>query len=186
MRRFCCLAAVVTGLSVAAGTAQAAVVAYTGALTAGSPTFYGPFDSPGDGPPTQLKPDLHPYQVIPIAPAASAHYVFAVVLEQIDANLTLYRDSFDPASPLANALDFDDDSNGNIPLKDYRPLLAHYLIGGTQYYIVVSNYAPEQLGFYKMEVSSTAPEPATWALMLMGSGAAGAAMRRRRRNPHTV
>ena len=55
------------------------------------------------------------------------------------------------------------------------------LTGGYQYYDIISNVsAGGKNVLLKSATLSAAPEPATWALMIVGFGGIGAAVRRRR------
>lgn len=171
------LAASLAGLLVASSAQASVVFKFAGDLRATSTTFFAPKNSPGVTPPTEVDDVLHPYQALSFEAPTSAPYTIDLTSNLFDSTLTLYQDSFSPASPLLNALDFSDD---RAPL-DLRPLITYGLTAGTRYYVVVSNYEPADRSLYTIEVSTPdVPEPSTWALMVLGTGAVGASMRRRR------
>ncbi len=110
----------------------------------------------------------------------------------------LYKGSFDAALPLINQIE-----NGKCGGSGCgTPNWSHNLIAGTQYFIVVTGYCGKnsqvgecnpitglQEGPFKasltgpgaiLAIGSAVPEPATWAMMIIGFGAAGATLRGRR------
>lgn len=108
-----------------------------------------------------------------------------------DSFLTLYSGSFDPTSPLTNALSADDDSLGSF--GDAQIISS--LLAGTSYFAVVSAFGNGDAGDYALTITGPGgitiggagvPEPATWGLMILGFGAIGGAMRRRQSVKATV
>jgi hypothetical protein len=105
-----------------------------------------------------------------------------------DTFLVLYQDSFNPSSALTNLVQVNDDFNGAL----YISQITQALTVGTNYIAVVSGYGNNDVGDYTITFSgpgstsfnpivAAAPEPATWGMMIVGFGLAGASLRRRRR-----
>ena len=126
------------------------------------------------------------YSAISFTVSDSASYRF-YSLSEFDSYFLLYRDGFDPASPLTNILmgrgDFDEDK-GSFTLT---------LSPGVNYFAVVAGNRPADSGAFRLEVAglygslnfndppTPTPEPATMLLLGTGLAGAGAAIRRRRR-----
>jgi len=94
-----------------------------------------------------------------------------------DSFIVLYQTAFNPATPLVNALESDDDQGvGFLSLISNRPLTAN-----TQYFLVVSSFANSNFGSFTAQISNpttghtailgivAVPEPSTWALIGAGS-----------------
>lgn len=64
-----------------------------------------------------------------------------------DTYLTLYQTSFNPTSPATNFLRGDDDSG----TLQYSSKLTHSLLAGTTYVLVISTYANNTTGTYKLQ-----------------------------------
>jgi len=104
----------------------------------------------------------------------------------------LYEVSFDSASPLINQIE-----NGGCGACG-TPNWSHVLTAGTQYFVVITGYCGAnsqvlecygpnmmQEGPFSASLTgpggfSAVPEPAAWAMMLLGFGALGATLRSRR------
>ncbi len=163
----------------AAVPASAAEVAFSGDTT-GGPTFARPFA--GGGGVSSTGGNVN-YQAISFTVSASGNYTFNLTSE-FDNFLALYSAPFNPAAPLANLIDANDDANG------LNAALTASLLTGTSYVAVATAFASGQQGAFRLTANgpgiasfgsvAAVPEPATWAMMLMGFGAMGVAFRRRR------
>ncbi|TWU09562.1 PEP-CTERM motif protein [Symmachiella macrocystis] len=104
-----------------------------------------------------------------------------------DSYLILYENSFDPANPLGNALEADDDGAG-FPFSRIDRILT----AGTNYILVTSTFSNNVLASYTNEIegqgninfgsTSAVPEPSSVVLLGIGGIAlAGCGWRRKRR-----
>lgn len=157
---------------------------FTGTTTLTSPTFNRTLSG---SPPTALSAagvGVH-YNLLPFTVTLSGNYAFELVGTAPagwDTFLGLYSGSFNPSSPLTNVIYADDDSGPGSGSAFTASLLA-----GTSYFGVITGFDSADVGAWSLTISgqgravpSTAvPEPATWALMMIGFGAIGGAMRRR-------
>ncbi len=108
-----------------------------------------------------------------------------------DTFLSLYSVSFDAGSPLNNLRAVDDDGG-----TGSNSLISFALTAGVNYFAVASAYDNNISGAYTLTIAGpgaitlagvpAVPEPATWAMMLVGFGMIGATTRYRRRNTTTV
>jgi hypothetical protein len=179
---------------VAASASPAAAVTYTltGALTAGDPTFNRTLDG---NPPTSLSgvgTAVH-YDTLSFAVSAAGSYTFLLNSGTggFDTFLSLYAGTFNPASALTNILQANDDLNGLTTSGFARTLAA-----GTSYTAVFTAFANTGLGAYTFTLDGpgtvtpagtpSVPEPASWAMMILGTGAIGGALRRRSKISTTV
>ena len=157
--------------------------------TTGGPTFNRPgLSNPqqefGPYKPTTLSGSDVRYSLIPFNVSLDGEYrLFS--LSQFDNYLLLYRESFDPSSPLNNVLlarDGFDDDKGSFTAT---------LSAGVVYYAVVTGSRPGDFGRFTLDVSgygdvnyggppAATPEPAALALLATGLSGAGAVLRRRR------
>lgn len=101
-----------------------------------------------------------------------------------DSFLALYQGAFDPASPLTNLVALNDDGVG--AFGDAQ--LTFSLLTDISYFGVVTAFDNGVSFPYELTITGpgtanaiggVVPEPATWAMMIVGVGAVGGAMRRR-------
>jgi hypothetical protein len=158
--------AVAAALSVAtiiSSPANAATVTTNGTLTANDPIF----NSPNSGsPPTTTASGSFAYDVFGFTINTAGIYNIAANSTAFDTYLGLYRDSFNSQTPLTNALQYDDDSGAG-----FNSLISRSLSTGTQYFAVVTSFAPAARGAYSLTLTGpgtatfgtgAVPEPATW------------------------
>ena len=134
----------------APGTAE-----YTGRLETTDPRFNRPVQFPSSGPTGWTEPFLtnrfpH-YDVQPFHVDAPGRYEM-VTANEFECGVALYRNSFDPANPLANLMwAFDQGPNvvrnntlNNLPFNDDATgtaLIPADLVPGVQYYFITTAYA---------------------------------------------
>lgn len=158
--------------------ATAATTIVTG-NTSGGPTFNRPLSGgvalSGVG--TNVS-----YQAIGFTVSASGNYTFDLS-STFDNFLAVYSAPFNPANPLSNLLGADDDTVGS------NARLVQLLLAGTSYVAVATAFDNGDGGAFTLTANgpgtlsvgvAAVPEPATWAMMLLGFGAIGASLRRRR------
>ena len=111
--------------------------------------------------------------------SAAGEYSF-LTTAAFDSFVFLYRPSFDPSSPLTNALIGNDDLLGTTTSGFVTNLDAD-----TPYVLVITGYEGFEYGQYSTTIGgpgavtvSAVPEPATYALMVLGLGVVGLARRR--------
>lgn len=123
------------------------------------------------------------YQSFAFTVNTAGTYTFDA-LSSFDNVLSLYTGAFNPASPLTNISAYNDDTNG------LNARISASLLAGTAYNLVFASYVNSDRGAFSVTangpgtVSQTGavPEPATWAMMILGMGAVGFAMRRRQKS----
>ncbi len=157
--------------------------------TTGKPTWNRPILG---GPALSLVGTATPYESIPFTVDAAGNYVLALsaLTANYDTYLHLYQNSFDPNNQLSNLLAGDDDGGAG-----FDSLLNFGLTAGTSYFAVVSGFNNSDFGSSRLAITGpgnvsiggAVPEPATWAMMLIGFGFVGGAMRiAKRRQKVTV
>lgn len=125
------------------------------------------------------------FVVTPFTVTASGGYDF-LNSTGYDSYLGVHRDSFNPLTPLVNAVGYSDDFNG---LNGGFSGLG--LLTGVNYFAVSSGFDNTDFGAFTLTITGpgnviggsttgAVPEPASWALLIAGFGLTGAAMRRRR------
>lgn len=157
--------------------------------TTGGPTWNRPVSGAPPVPPLSGVGTAVPYVVIPLTISTNGSYVFqsTAITAGYDNYAFLYQNSFNPAAQFTNLLVGNDD-NPNIGLSGFTIALTT----GTNYFFVGSGFANDDFGDFSLNVagpgiatfngiSGAVPEPATWAMMLLGFGGIGYSMRRRRR-----
>ena len=131
----------------------------------------------------QADPRVYSYDAYPFTVNAAGAYAITTAAATFDTYLGLYQGAFDPQNPLANALQYDDD-----PGLGTNALINRTLSTGFQYFALVTSYSAPGRGNYSLSIAGpgtatiatgAVPEPATWAMMILGMAATGFAMRRR-------
>jgi len=159
-----------------AGSAQADMVTYTG-TTAGEPTWNRPVAAT---PPTSLSSTgtAVPYSAQEFSVDAAGSYTFlstATSPRNWDNYTLLYQTSFNPASPLTNALTGNDD-DPSVGLSGFSfPLSA-----GVNYFFVTTGFGNSSFGAFSntitgpgsITLAAAVPEPSSLVLVCIGLGAA--------------
>lgn len=164
-----------------AAPAQAATAVVAGDTT-GSPTYNRTLSG---SPPTILSAvgTAVAYDVVSFSVGTGGSYSFNLDSLVFDPFLTLYSGSFDPSNPLANALIADDDAG-----PGSNSAFSFNLASGVSYFAVATGFGNSDFGAYTLTITGpgdiligagAVPEPGTWALLILGFGMTGAAMRRR-------
>jgi len=174
------MSTVLFAVAAAAAPANAATVVINGSLSSADATF----NSPNAGnPPTSTSSGAFSYDAYGFTVNTAGTYAITAASRVFDTYLGLYQGAFNPQSPLVNVLQYDDDSGAATD-----SLINRSLSTGVQYFAVVTSFAPSSRGNYSLTISgpgtatigAAVPEPATWAMMILGMGAVGFAMRRRK------
>jgi hypothetical protein len=184
-------------LSAAVTPAFAGTTIFTGNTT-GGPIFNRPLAN-GNNAPTALSGvgTTVRYTVTPFTVSVSGNYSFNAVAANpatYDNYLGIHRNSFNPASPLVNAVAYNDDFTGGIGSSGFAALA---LLAGVSYFAINTGFDTPDFGAYTLTISGPGnivgggvapgvPEPATWAMMIFGFAGIGAALRRRRAGPVAV
>jgi hypothetical protein len=123
------------------------------------------------------------YQSFSFTVDAAGAYTFDAV-SAFDNFLSLYTGAFNPSSALTDITAVDDDSGIGANAQ-----LTANLLAGAAYNIVFTSYSNSDRGAFtltaagpgtvRLAAPGAVPEPATWAMMILGMGAVGFAMRRR-------
>ena len=174
----CAALAAAASVCLFAAPASASVLSVTGSLDASDPTF----SRPGFGsPPSDVWGGSYYYDTFDFTVSTSGLYS-GTLHSAFDNVLGLYTGAFNPASPLVNALRYDDDSG-----PGYDAEFQYHLVAGQTYTALVTSDYQTQGGFYQLAFNGVGdvvqpggvPEPSTWALMLLGFAGVGFVMRRR-------
>lgn len=165
--------------------APAAAQTFTGTTTLNDPVYNRPL---AGTPPTGLSgvgTAVH-YNLLPFTVTTSGSYSFLLTgLTPVnwDTFLGLHAGSFSPTSPLSTAVVYNDDFPGI-----GRSGFTASLLTGTSYFGVITGFDNDDVGAWSLVITGpgravtgagAVPEPSSWALMIIGFGAVGGAMRRR-------
>lgn len=113
---------------------------------------------------------------------AGAYDFLSVATTGWDNYLFLYQTSFDPTDQFANVIIGNDD----FPVIGMSGFDGVNLLTGVSYLAVSTGFANDDFGAYVLTISGpgtitigggAVPEPATWAIMILGFGLVGGAMR---------
>lgn len=196
MKKFLALGLALT--AAVATPAFAGTTIFTGNTT-GGPIFNRPLAN-GNNAPTALSGvgTTVRYTVTPFTVSISGNYSFNSVAADpanYDNYLGVHRISFNPASPLVNAIAYNDDFTGGIGTSGFTALA---LLAGVSYFAINTGFDTTDFGAYALTISGPGnivgagggpagvPEPATWAMLIFGFAGIGAALRRRRAGPVAV
>ena len=186
MKPFVLLALAIATATVTVTPALADVVVFNGDTTSG-PTYNRALTG---RPPTGLSAvgTAVRYQVTDFTVSVSGNYDF-LNSSIHDSFLGIHINAFNPANALQNALAYDDDAG---PGSD-SSITALGLLAGTNYFAVRSGFGNTDFGAFTLTISGPGraerigqgpgpgvPEPSTWAMMIIGFGAAGSMIRRRK------
>jgi len=193
MKRLVILAG--AALAVSSAPVQAAGLNYTVFLsTSTSPTFSPPVDG---APPSSLAAVTIPYETYAFTVDTTGSYNLQLTTSGgFKPYLGLYSPTFVPGSPLTNVL-----KQSHWGASWFATGFTYSLTAGSYYVATLAgepfaaagsgDHKGDYVGLFLIDgpgtvtrgaaPASTAPEPATWALMLGGFGVIGAAMRRRHR-----
>ena len=162
--------------SIGIAPAQAATFTYSGDTT-GAPTWNRPEEG---NPPTTLSDfgKATPCDVFSFTVDTSSSYVFAST-SPYDNYGFLYQGAFNAATPLANVIIGDDDSNPS-SFQDYK--FTTNLTTGTNYFLVSTGFDNTEFGAFTTTIdgagnvnttgSTSVPEPFTIVGTLVGGTAA--------------
>ena len=164
---------------------------YSAVITGSSPRWSRPVD------PTPLDPnDVTPpttiasggtggnvgYHVFSFVPTITGLYTIVsnAVAPNWDNYIVLYRNTFNPAAPLVNAIGANDDYPvfGNVIGISRLNNVA--LNAGTTYFLVTTGYSNGSQGTASNSITQVVPEPGTYALVGAALIAIGLARRRSR------
>lgn len=184
MKPFILLALAIATATATVTPAVADVVVFNGNTTSG-PTYNRAISG---RPPSNLSlvGTAVRYQVTDFTVSENGNYDF-LNSSIHDSFLGIHINAFNPANALQNALAYDDDSG---PGSD-SSITALALHAGTNYFAVSSGFDNNDFGAFTLTISGpgraerigqgpAVPEPSTWAMMIIGFGAAGSMIRRRK------
>lgn len=176
-------AVMLVSAAILAGPVAAATTVFSGNTTGGQ-TYNRPLSG---RPPSSLSAvgTAVRFVVTPFNVTVSGNYNFNNT-STYDNFLGVYVGSFNPATPLINALAYDDDAGPG----SNAFISALGLTSGLNYFGVSSGFANTDFGAFTLTVDGPGniiggtaggvPEPASWAMLIAGFGLVGATMRRRR------
>lgn len=162
-----------------AAPADAVIFTYTG-TNVGSPTYNRAFaDFSGlSGVGTNVAYDLLSFSV-----DTTGDYTFLETADY-DSFLFLYEGAFDPLDATANGIAANDDLLG-LTTSGFAASLS----AGTSYFAVLTAFANGDAGLHSLTiggdgtvtpVTGVVPEPTSWAMLIIGFGTLGVALRGRR------
>jgi PEP-CTERM motif len=167
-----------------ASPAFAGTTIFTG-TTAGGPTYNRAI---AGTPPTTLSGvgTAVRYSVQDFTVSLSGAYNFFNATNY-DSYLGIHRVAFNPANALQNAVAYNDDFGGTLD-AGFSNLA---LLAGVSYFAVSSGFDNNDFGAFRLTVSGPGnivggttlpgvPEPATWAMFILGFAGIGAVARRRK------
>lgn len=175
-------AATLLAVATIAAPATAATVVFNGDTT-GDPTWNRPLTTTTlSGVGTAV-----PYEAIGFTVDVGGTYTFNMdaIVGTYDTFLALYSNAFNAGSPLANILAVDDDGG-----PGSNSQLSFNLSSGVNYFGVATGFDNLDFGAFTLTIAGPGtaspispngaiPEPASWAMMLVGFAAVGHALRRR-------
>lgn len=158
--------------------AHAATLVFDGTID-GPTKFARPLEN-GNNVPTAARPDASFfYQANPFTVTTAGIHKLTLTSPQFDTYLVLYANAFDPDAPLVNVLLANDDAG------DFLGSFLSTNLALGSYVAVATTFSPEFSGPYTLtiegpDVGSLVPEPETWALLIVGLGLVGGALRARK------
>ncbi len=161
----------------ALGAAHAATYSYTGNTTAG-PTFNRPVTT------TDLSvvgTAVH-YDAFTFSVNVSGVYSFVSNAETYDNYTVLYDGAFNPAAPLINVAEINDDIGGTVGTSGFLT----YLAAGSPYTYVNTGFENADAGKFSASITgdgniAPVPEPESYAMLAAGLGLLGVVRRRQAR-----
>lgn len=179
-------AAVVAVATATTATPAAAAIFVLNGNTTGAPTYNRPL---AGNPPTGLSGvgTAVAYRTLTFTVDITGTYsvVQASNTAAYDPFLGLYSGTFNPNAPLTNALVYNDDLGGSLTQSGF----SRALTAGTSYTAVMTGFDNLDFGAFTLTIdgqgvvtpsaAGAVPEPATWAMMMLGFGLMGGALRRR-------
>jgi hypothetical protein len=155
--------ALATAAVLGMGAAQADTIALTGAIALTDPTFNRPFllgtlSSVG----TAVHYDA--FSFIGVSPGTYSFTMVSGPVASFDTFLALYAGGFNPAAPLSNLMALNDDLAGSLTTSGFT----FTLVATTVYTVVSTAYSNTGVGNYTTTITSTVPEPESYALFAVG------------------
>jgi hypothetical protein len=171
-----------------AGAPSPRVLTYTGNTTRGPTYDRADTDDNGNVIVSPVGTSVS-YQTFSFTVGSVGDYAF-IANGDYDTFLSLYAGAFDPANPLANLVDFNDDAYGGAYAgfnSGYLSDISAFdddLVPGIKYTLVTSGYGNQSGGFFSNAITgpgaiTAVPEPGSVALTFLGIGAMSVFARRR-------